>query len=324
MVGALLPDLPTDDATLAARLESWGYDSLWTGELWGDDAFVRLATAAAGAERAALGTAIVNVFSRTPATLATGAATLARRAPGRVHLGLGTSTEQAVGSLHGMEFHRPVRRLHETGEAVRRLTGDAEGTVDYEGELVAASGVPPLDADVSVSLAALGPAARRATGRVGDGWLPHNVPFPDLGEAFETVARTARESGRDPDDIAVRPYVPAAVADDPDEARDLVRAHVAYYVGSGEGYRRAVGDRFPDRAERIAEAWHAGEREAATDAVTDGMVDALGVAGDPERAAERFREVAARDVIDEPLVKIPAPADDATAERTLELLGDAV
>ncbi|MFB6080148.1 MAG: LLM class flavin-dependent oxidoreductase [Haloferacaceae archaeon] len=322
MAGALLPDLPTDDATLAARLESWGYDSLWAGELWGSDAFVRLSTAATGVETATLGTAIVNVFSRSPATLAAAAATLDRHAPG-VHLGLGTSTPRAIESLHGREFDRPVRRLHETAAAVRRLVGDGD-PVSYAGELVEVTDVPPLDADVSVSLAALGPAARRATGRVGEGWLPHNVPFPDLAEAFEVVADAARDAGRDPDDIAVRPYVPAAVTDDTDDAMDLVRAHLAYYVGSGEGYRRAVATRFSDAAGRIADAWRSGDRDGATAAVTDEMVDALGVAGDPDRARERLRAVADRPVVDEPLVVVPDPADDETAERTLEVLGGVV
>jgi alkanesulfonate monooxygenase SsuD/methylene tetrahydromethanopterin reductase-like flavin-dependent oxidoreductase (luciferase family) len=311
-----------DAREFASLCESTGYDTCWTGELWGRDAFVALAAAAEAVERIDLGTAIVNVFSRSAATLASAAASLAEVAPAGVYLGIGPSTEKTVADLHGRRYDRPVRRLHETAELVAAFTA-GEGHVSYDGETVAVADFPALDADVPVYTAALGPAARRATGRVADGWLPHNIPFDDLADAFETVARTARAAGRDPDAITVAPYVPAAVADTTAAARALVRGHLAYYVGSGEGYRRAVATAFSERAERIAEAWETGDRETARAAVTDEMVDALGVAGTPAEARSRFRELLAMDAIDHPIVVVPDGADDATVERTVRALSPA-
>jgi 5,10-methylenetetrahydromethanopterin reductase len=317
--GVLLPDVSEPAPEIATRIEDLGYDAIWTGELWGTDAFVQLATIAAHTEGVALGTAIANVFSRSPAVLAGAAASLAERSSGPVRLGVGTSTPKAIEDLHGTEYDRPVRRLHETVELVKAYTA-GEGRVEYDGECFSVRDFPALGADVPVYTAALGPAARRATGRVADGWLPHNVPFEELSEAFETVAGAAREAGRDPGEIEVAPYVPSAVAEDAEEARGVVRGHLAYYVGSGEGYRRAVGQRFPDRADRIAEAWHAGDRGRAREEVTDAMVEALGVAGTPEEAREQFAAIEALETVDEPIVVMPSNADDATAERTIETL----
>lgn len=321
-LGVLLPGFD-DPTALAPRLESLGYDALWVGELWGADAFVRLATLAGVVDDIALGTAIANVYGRSPATLAQAAATLDGVADGPVRLGLGTSTPEAVENLHGLDFDRPVRRLHETAELVRAFTA-GEGRVGYDGELVSVADVPALDADVPVYVAALGSTSRRMAGRVAHGWLPHNVPFDRLDEAFEAVAVSAREAGRDPEAIRVAPYVPAAVSDDAAAARDAVRDHLAYYVGSGDGYRRAVGAAFPDRAERIASAWRAGDRREARGIVTDEMVAALGVAGTPDDARERLRALAARDVVDDPIVVVPESADAATAERTVTALAGVV
>ena len=303
----------------AVRCENLGYDACWTGELWGRDAFVTLTAVADAVSRIDLGTAIVNVFSRSAATLAAAAATLADVAPAGVRLGIGPSTKKAIEDLHGRDYDRPVRRLHETAELIAAFTA-GEGRVDYDGETVSVADFPALAADVPVYTAALGPAARRATGRVADGWLPHNIPFPELSSAFGTVAETAREAGRNPGEVTVAPYVPAAVASDPAEARAAVRGHLAYYVGSGEGYRRAVATTFPDEAARIAEAWAAGERDAAREAVTGEMVDALGVAGTPETARERFAAVSSLDVVDHPIVVVPDGVDEATTERTVEAL----
>lgn len=318
-IGVLHP-ATHDPVAIAERASALGYDRFYSGELWGSDSFVELASA--GEVDIDLGTAIVNVYSRSPATVAQAAATLEDRASGDVVLGLGTSTEQAIESIHGRSFDRPVRRLHETAELAGQIL-HSDQRVTYEGETVAASGVPGFDTGISIYTAALGAAARRATGRVADGWIPHNIPFDRLADAFETVAGAAGQRGRDPEGITVAPYVPAAVADQPSVAKNALRGHIAYYVGSGEGYRRVVGEVYPHVAETIATEWAAGNRDAARAAVTEEMIDDLGVAGTPETALRQFRSIVDRSVIDAPILVVPRNATEL-AEKTLDALAPAV
>lgn len=317
--GLLVPFEVDDIATFSRQAESRGYDSVWTGELWEQDAFVALTEAAAATSEVRLGTTIANIYGRSPATLAQAAATLDDAADGRAVLGLGTSTKKVIEDLHGIPFENPARRLHETVELTKEFL-TSEGPVAYEGECFEVADFPGLGADVDVYAASLGPANRRATGRTADGWLPHNIPFEDLQDTFETIAETARQAGRDPDEISVTPWVPAAVTEDPETARDAIRGHLAYYVGSGEGYRRTVAKRFPDAADEVATAWRSGERGDATAAVTDEMVAALGVAGTPEQARQQLAEIASMDIVDEPLVAIPNGAGEQLRESTVDAL----
>ncbi len=318
--GILVPNDADDLAEFAERAEHLGYDAVWTGELWGRDSFVALTRAAYRTTDVRLGTAIVNIYGRSPATIAQAAATLDDAADGRFTLGLGTSTRKVVEDLHSETFDRPARRLHEAVELTRQFL-DSDGRVVYDGDCFDAADFPSLSADVSVYAAALGPATRRATGRTADGWLPHNIPFEQLDDAFETIARTAEQAGRNPDVITTAPYVPSAASEDPDRAREAIRSHLAYYVGSGEGYRQAVAQMFPAAATEIAEAWHAGNREEARATVTDEMIAALGVAGTPAQAREQLADIAALDAVDEPLVVVPDGVGENMRETTMEALG---
>ncbi|KZN23369.1 luciferase [Haladaptatus sp. R4] len=317
----LLPQVTTLDHTeLSVRAETLGYDGLWLGELWGTSSVVQLTDIAAHTDTVVLGTAIVNVFSRTPAVLAMTAATLDEVSDGRFRLGVGTSTKKAIEDLHGMKWDdpNPVRRAHETIELTSKFLGE-DGRVEYDGEIFTVRDFPSLDADVPIYHAALGRANRRVVARLCDGWIPHNIPFPDLDEAFSYIADQAEAAGRD-DAIDVAPYVPAAVSDDVAAAKDAIRGHVAYYVGNGRGYEQAVAQRFPTDATAVAEAWRNGDREAAAANVTDEMVKALGVAGTPERAREQFRAVSEIDCITRPIVTIPSNADEGMVERTIDAL----
>jgi 5,10-methylenetetrahydromethanopterin reductase len=319
--GLLLPPADVMDPTgVATTAEQLGYGSVWMPELWGSDAFVQLSAVAEATETVQLGTAIANVFSRSPAVLAMAAATVDRYADGRMVLGTGVSTAKAIEDLHGLEFENPVRRAHETIAIAQRYLSTDDGTVSYDGKLFEVEDFEPLGRDVPVYHAALGPANRRVVARLADGWIPHNVPFPDLPAAFEDIEETAAEAGRDASQITVAPYVPSAVSDDdPDAARDAIRGHVAYYVGNGEGYRKAVAQRFPDQAETVAERWQAGDRDAAKAAVTDGMVHALGVAGTTEEARERLAELQ-DGFVDLPIITVPRQAAGEMAMSTIQAL----
>lgn len=319
-LGLVIPRTGDHDPTdLAIDAEAKGYDSVWMGELWGTSSVVKLSEIAARTETVELGPAILNVFSRTPAVLALTAASLDRISDGRALFGVGTSTPTAVENVHGMSFERPIRRAHETIEIVQR-TLTADEPIDYDGELLSVTGVPPIKRDVPIYHVALGKANRRVVGRLCDGWIPHNIPFSKLDEAFEVIEGAARGTDRDPERITIAPYIPTAVSDDGDHASEAVRGHIAYYVGNGEGYRNAVAMRFPDRADRIARAWQAGDRGEAASLVTDKMVHDLGVAGTPEVARDRLRDLVTNAAIDRPLLTIPEQAADDLAEETIGAL----
>jgi alkanesulfonate monooxygenase SsuD/methylene tetrahydromethanopterin reductase-like flavin-dependent oxidoreductase (luciferase family) len=110
----------------AQLAERNGFHSVWLAESWGLDAIGLLSHVGAVTQHIKLGTAIVNVFSRTPALLSMAAATLNDLYAGRFMLGLGTSTKALVEGFHGMRFEHPVPRLRDAVRIVRDLTAGKE------------------------------------------------------------------------------------------------------------------------------------------------------------------------------------------------------
>lgn len=320
---AAMPRVPAVDdvGEFGRTIEALGYESVWMNESWGSDAFLELAAVARATDELRLGTSIVNVYTRTPATLAMAAATLARLSDDRFVLGLGAGHPGLVEDLHNVPWERPIKRMAETIPLVKRMLG-AGPELAFESDLFDVSGFESLDANVPIYSAALGPANRRVTGRVSDGWIPYQVPFDRLEASFETIADAAREANRDPADIAVVPYVAAVVSDDRSVARDALRANIAGYVGgfSDDSYKNAVGEGFAEEADRIADAWRRGDERAAERCVTDEMLDALGIAGTAVEARDKLRSLRERPFVDRVLVAIPHAVDRETAHRTYHVL----
>ena len=85
--------LPVDKVLLAERL---GFDSVWTAEAYGSDAITPLAYLAAVTKRIRLGTGIMQLAARPPASAAMAAGTLdALAGGGRVIAGLGVSARRS-------------------------------------------------------------------------------------------------------------------------------------------------------------------------------------------------------------------------------------
>jgi len=319
-IGVALPgsaSVPDDE--FAQSVESLGYESVWVGENWGANVFLRLAEMVDATTEIDVGTAIANVYSRSPATLAMTAANLEEASDGRFRLGVGPSSPALVENLHGVAFERPVRRTHETVELVRAFT-EGEGRVEYDGDLFEVSGFPSLEASFPIYNAAVGEANRRATGRLCDGWLPHLIPRSRLPESLETITKAARDVGRDPDRMTVTPYVPAVVDEDAEHARETVSNHVAFYVGNSGSFRQAVAAAFPEATDVVATRWNEGNRGAAAAAVTEAMLEELCVYGAAEEARERLRPFLEADVVDVPLLSIPEGVDAEAIDRTVEAL----
>src|SRR5262245_4155676 len=134
---AIALGLATEDwattSTYVVEAERLGVDCVWSAEAWGHDAVTPLAFLAARTSRIHLGAGIIQAGTRTPALVAMTAMSLASMSRGRFRLGLGVSGPQVIEGWHGIRFERPVQRMRETVEIVRRLTRGERS--EYRGQI---------------------------------------------------------------------------------------------------------------------------------------------------------------------------------------------
>ena len=300
-IGVILPyegGLPFADALeMTQRAEALGLDSVWVPEAWGTDAISLLGALASRTERIRLGTGIVNVFSRTPTLLGQTAATLDLISNGRFILGLGTSGHQVISGWHGMRFDRPLQRMRETVEIVRRVL--RQERLRFEGEIFTLNQglkllARPVRPTVPIFLATLTPAGLRLTGEVADGWIP-TLFSPDHLDLFRPELEAgARAAGRSLDSLEIAPYVPVLIDDDRSAARDAIRPWVALYVGGmgsrAKNFYNEVVQRygFKEEARDIQELYLSGKKLEAIRRVPDTLVDAITIVGPPGYVRERI------------------------------------
>lgn len=310
-------------AHYAQLAESKGFHSVWLAESWGLDAIALLSHIGAHTQRVKLGTAIINVFSRTPALLSMASVTINDLYGGRFILGLGTSTKALVEGWHGMTFKQPVSRLRDAVNIVRETM--AGGEVNYEGKVLSMKGyrirVKPRNAPPPIYLAALGEESMRVVAEVGDGWIPYLLPLRGLRESVEKIRAGSREVGRPENAVRIAPLVLTAVSNDRDEARKAARDHIGFYLGAmGPHYREFVARfGFEREVEAIRENWAAKRHHEAREAVTDTMVDEIAVAGTPDECRAKLAKVRAHGA-DLPLLFFPGTCTNAMVELALETM----
>lgn len=320
-------DRPFAEVVAFARAaEECGYEVIFVPEAWGRDAFVTLGALARETERIGLGTAIVNVYSRTPALLAMAAVTLDELSGGRAILGLGTSGQRVIEGWHGVPMARPLRRLRETTEAVRAIVGGSRR--GYTGETLsvapgfAVTLARPRDR-IPIFHASLTPRAIRQCAEVADGWLPYFASPETLRADLAVIEETLRGAGRERASFTVAPFLPVLVSDDEAAARAVLRRHLAFYIGGmGRFYRETVARHgFAGAAEDVRRLWDARERDAAALAVTDELLDAFAIVGDAARCRARLDDYRAAGA-DLPVIALPGDVTLADAERTVRALGE--
>jgi probable F420-dependent oxidoreductase len=276
---------------MAALAEQAGYTDLWNGEVSGGDGVTSIAAAAAATSTVRLGTGILNVYSRSPFTLAMTAASLQTMSGGRFALGLGTSSHKMVEDWHGASFDRPLARVRDVVSVVRSLLAgervDADGTVRLTRARLTV--LPP--APVPIFVAALGPAMLRLAGEVGDGAVLNFLTPSDLDWMLAEVDAGAMRSGRTRGEAVVRLFVP--FPGDDDAAIDAVRDVVADYATVP--VYRALLERigFGRQVHQTLAARDARDRVGTRQAIDDETIAALAVIGTEAEQRARLAEYAA-------------------------------
>jgi probable F420-dependent oxidoreductase len=305
--GLALPD----QRLIIESLADLGYTDLWTAESNSYDGFTPLALASVWAPSLRLGVAIIPVYTRGPATLAMSAATLAAAAPGRFVLGIGTSSNVIVERWNDIRFEAPYQKVRDTLRFLGSALAGEKVTEDYETFSIKGFrlGFPPPQPP-TVLVAALRPGMLRLAGREADGaitnWLaPDDVP---------TVAAALAEGGENKE-LAARIFV--APTGDAETARAVGRFALAAYltVPVYRAFHEWLGR--GELMQPMQDAWAAGDRKAALEAIPDRLVDELVVHGEPAACRERIQQYVAAGITTPVLAVLPVGVDPATAAQAL-------
>ena len=292
-------------------LPDLGYTDLWSAESNGMDGFTPLALASVWAPALRLGVAIIPVYTRGPATLAMSAATMAAAAPGRFVLGIGTSSNVIVERWNDVAFEAPYQKVRDTLRFLKASMGGEKVTEDYETFSIKGfrMGFTPPEPP-TVLVAALRGGMLRLAGREADGAITNWLAPEDV----TTVAAELAKGGADKE-LAARIFV--APTADRDTARAVGRFALAAYltVPVYRAFHDWLGR--TELMQPMQDAWAAGDRKAALEAIPDELVDALVVHGEPAACRDRIQQYVDAGITTPVLAVLPVGVDAAAAAKSL-------
>jgi F420-dependent oxidoreductase-like protein len=307
-----------DRVALADRL---GYDSVYATHIAGRDSLTVLMAYAARSERIRLGTGVVPIFSRTPATMAQTAATIDEFSGGRMVLGIGVSHRVTVENWHGAKIEKPVTQMREYALAVRAIL---RGEDPPEGEFFSTRfrfmGIEPRP-ELPIKIAALSPRMLRLAAEIADGvmlWLCGPTYIRDVIVPELQAAREA--AGKNMDGFDVVAAVPVALTDDPEAARAAMRQNLIPYASLP--FYRAMLERsgFGEDLAAFDAGMAEGDVERAKAGISDRMLQELsgiGTADEVRAGVQRYLDAGTSS----PCVgAIPRTDFDGALEAVAELL----
>jgi F420-dependent oxidoreductase-like protein len=300
---------PRAAAEQVAAFEAAGLDMVWVAEGYGFDSPTLMGYLAARTSTVEIGSAILNVYSRTPTLLSQTAAGLDSVSGGRAVIGLGASGPQVVEGWHGVPYARPVGRTKEVVEimraALRREPVEHDGPsfqVPLPGSLgrsLKLMSRPPRPS-VPIYLAALGPKSVEGAASYADGWLPFLYSPEDAAQVWGdalAAGAAARSADLAPLEIVAGGVV--AIGEDVKGVLDLVRPMFALYIGGmggrGKNFYNDLIRRYgyEDEARRIQELYLDGKKQEAEAAVPLELLERVNLVGPASYVKERieaFRE----------------------------------
>ena len=302
---------PENHAELVAAAEEAGFDTVFTAEAWGSDAYTPLAWWGRETTRMRLGTSVIQLSARTPTACAMAALTLDHLSGGRHILGLGVSGPQVVEGWYGAKFPKPLARTREYVDILRQvwareapvhsdgphyplpLTG--EGTTGLGKNLKPIT--HPLRADIPVMLGAEGPKNVALAAEICDGWLPifYSPRIAGMYNEWldEGFARPGARRTRETFEICATAQV--VVTDDRPEVMELMKPHLALYMGGmgaedtnfhADVYRR-MG--YAEVVDDVTKLFRTDRKDEAAKVIPDELVDDSAIVGDLAYVQEQIK-----------------------------------
>ena len=262
-------------------------DSIWIPETWGMENFSMLGAVANNTNTQKIGSSIINIYSRSPSTIAMGSATIDTLSNGRLILGLGTSSVPIVEDFHGEKFENPVQRMKEYVEIIRLSLMKKQ--INYSGKIFDLKNftllIEPKRQSIPIYLAAINQKMVNLCWEIADGVIFYLRP---LDEMQKTISKMQSQKK-----IDVACQIITCISKDSEEAIQRAKKTVAFYISVGKIYRDFLSNNgFKNESNNIFEEFKKSGFKSNHELVTDSMLNSLCISGSPEEAKiqlEKFR-----------------------------------
>jgi len=292
-------------------------DVIWIPETWGMENFSMLSSASLENNFSKIGSSIINIYSRSPAQIAMGAATVDTISNERLILGLGTSTKSIVEQFHGKKFVNPVQRMKEYIEIIRlALTGNK---INYSGKLLSLENfsllIKPPRVNIPIYLAAVNQKMINLAWEIGDGVIFYLRPKDEIKSTLEIMQRNRR--------IDSTLQIITCVHEDSEKAVERAKKTLAFYISVGEIYRTFLSNNgYKNEVENIYNEYTTSGLKNNFKLVTDKMVKDLCISGTPTESVyqlKKFRDTG----IDLPIIQFnPIDNVETSFDTLVNTFGD--
>lgn len=286
-------------------------DTIWVPETWGMENFSMLGAVSGKTTNQKIGSSIINIYSRSPATIAMGAATVDTLSNGRLVLGLGTSSVPIVESFHGYKFKNPVQRMKEYVEIIRLIVAGKQ--VNYDGEVFKLRNftllIKPKRNSIPIYLAAINKKMVDLTWDIGNGAIFYLRPLEELKNTIKTMQSKKK--------IDVTCQIITCVSENSELARQRAKKTLAFYISVGEIYRKFLSENgFKKETENIFEEFKKTGFKTNHELVSDSMLRSLCISGTSEECKKQLLDF--RDSgIDLPIIQFNPIEDTKESFRLL-------
>ena len=260
-------------------------DSLWVPESWGREAFVSLGALSQVTTKVKLGTSILSIYARSPATTAMGATTLDMLSKNGIIIGLGASTPILVENWHGLKFQKPIARMREYVECLTQMIKGEN--VNYSGNYFKVKNFKllykPKRERIPIFIAAVNKNMISLACDLADGILLYLRPIEELKKTVsQIIANSSKNSSNKSFETAC--VIICSVSNkEPEKARERAAKTLAFYVAVGEYYNRFLSSNgFRTEVEQISSEYRQAGLNRASKFVSEKMLDSITVCGNSE------------------------------------------
>ena len=281
--------------------------SIWAPESWGKEVFSTLGAISQVTNRVKIGTSIVNIYSRSPATIGMGGITLDTLSNRRVILGLGTSTSVLVENLHGIKFEKPLIRMKEYVQSIKLLLKSKY--VTYHGQTVNIKNFKLLEHsrdDIPIYVAAVNPGMINMATKYADGIILYLKPKDELKMAINNI----KFKNQNQEFMKAFVIITSVSNKDPSLASLRAARTLAFYISVGRIYYESlVKTKYKSTVERIYNDYNKYGLTESMRNITDEMLDDFVIAGsinDCNSQIKRWKKIG----IDLPILQINPVKDN--------------